>query len=155
MRQKSHCSCALKFWVRHGKSDEAKLFKSLLNKGRHPAFIGPDMIKNSARNGGMCFAIYNDQIIAVALVNPRYSQLNVLNIMPEHRGHGIGKAFVNYLACNFARVLESKVPFFEACGYVKIGELKHGRTLNTQVMARANLFKLAGRVDKILRGDKK
>ena len=150
MRKKTHCRCAIEFWVRHGKSSESVLFKKLLNHGRHPTFIGPSMIQTSARNGGMCFAVFSGQIVAVALVNPRYSQLNVLNVMPEHRGHGIGKAFVNYLACNFARVVENKVSFFESCGYVRIGEMKHGRTLRTQTMARKNLFQLAGRMRKLL-----
>ena len=109
------------------------------------------MIRRSSVNGGMCLAmIGSDEVAAVALVNPRVSQLNVLNVMPAHRGHGIGKAFVAYLACNFARVVEDKVQFFESCGYIKIGAMKKGRTLNTQIMARKNLFALAGRVEKIL-----
>ena len=150
MRKKTHCRCAVEFWIRHGKSSESALFKKSLDKGRHPTFIGPEMIRSAARNGGMCFAMFSGQIVAVALVNPRCSQLNVLNVMPEHRGHGIGKAFVNYLACNFARVLDDKIPFFESCGYIKIGKMKQGRTLRTQIMARENLFQLAGRMNKLI-----
>lgn len=143
----------MKFWVRHGQSRDAKEFKKILDRGKHPTFIGPDNIKAAARNGGICFAMVEDDVCAVALVNPRVSQLNVLNVVPNHRGHGIGKAFLAYLACNFARVVEDKVPFFKSCGYIPIGEMKQGRTLKTQIMVRENLLSLAGRVRKILGRD--
>jgi GNAT superfamily N-acetyltransferase len=97
----------------------------------------------------MVWGMLGDNIVAVALVNARKGQLTVLNVCREYRGRGVGEKMVSYLACNFARVLDTAVPFFERCGYVKIGSLKKGRALNTQVMIRKSLLSLAGRVKKI------
>lgn len=88
--------------------------------------------------------------LACAVINPRLNSLLVLNVVPSHRSHGLGRAVVAYLQCNFARVLESAVPFFETCGYAPIGKLKRGNSLNTQVMVRRSLLTLAGRAGRLL-----
>lgn len=87
---------------------------------------------------------------AVAIVNPAINTLLVLNVNPAHRSHGLGSAVLRYLQCNFARVLESAVPFFETNGYQAVGALKHGKSLKTQVMIKSTLIPLAGRVGRIL-----
>ena len=75
--------------------------------------------------------------------------LLVLNVDPHHRSHGLGTAILQYVQANFARVLESAVPFFERNGYTKAGELKRGNSLNTQVMIKSSLIPLAGRLCKL------
>lgn len=87
--------------------------------------------------------------VAVAVVNPRYNCLLVLNVHPRHRSHGLGSALLAYLQCNFARVLESAIPFFERNGYTGIGEMKQGNSLNTQIMVKRSLLDLAGRVSRV------
>lgn len=82
----------------------------------------------------------------MALIGIRNGTLLVLNVLPMHRGIGLGRKFVNFLRPNFARVLESAVPFFEGCGYKSIGKLKQGRSLRTQIMVRSELIGLAGRL---------
>lgn len=84
--------------------------------------------------------------MAVALINPRLNVLLVLNVLPEHRSHGLGSAALRYLQCNFARVLSTVVPWFERNGYVSMGKLKKGNRLYTQVMVKASLIPLAGRM---------
>lgn len=73
----------------------------------------------------------------------------VLNVHPDHRSHGLGSAVLAYLQCNFARVVESAVPFFERNGYTSIGVMKQGNRLNTQIMIKQSLMNLAGRVSRI------
>lgn len=51
---------------------------------------------------------------------------------------------------NFARMVEHKIGWFEKRGYIRIGKMKKGQTLNTQIMARKKLFALAGRLNRIL-----
>lgn len=46
-------------------------------------------------------------------------------------------------------MLESAVPFFERNGYTKVGSLKRGNSLNTQVMIKSTLIALAGRISEI------
>lgn len=87
--------------------------------------------------------------VSVAVVNPAINTLLVLNIHPEHRGHGLGSALLWYLQCNFARVLESAIPFFERNGYQAVGSLKQGKSLKTQVMIKRALIPLAGRIARL------
>lgn len=108
------------------------------------------MTMRHADNGGLIFFRFNAQDVAGALVNPRLNTLLVLNVSKEHRGHGCGRAVVDYLKCNFARVVESAIPFFKSCGYVAIGEMKKGRSFNTQVMVRESLLSVAGRLRSVL-----
>ena len=93
----------------------------------------------------------NPADLAIAIVNPKLNCLLVLNVVPSHRSHGLGAAVLRYLQCNFARVLESAVPFFERNGYTSRGKLKQGKTLKTQVMVKSTLLTLAGRVTAIYR----
>ena len=124
--------------------------KSILNAGRHPVFIGPNMVARSARQGGLLFAVVRRGQIprdaAVALVNVRTSTLLVLNVHPHFRGAGLGSKFLEFLRPNFARVLATTVPWFQQRDYAPLGEPRMGRSLLTQVMVRQELLGLAGRM---------
>lgn len=92
---------------------------------------------------------YLDEIlIGVSMMNPHFGTLTALNVHPDHRGHGLGAAMVKFLVPNFVRAVEDKVMFFEKLGYRRIGNLKKGISLNTQVMTREALFHLAGNLRK-------
>lgn len=87
-------------------------------------------------------------LIAVSMMNPHFGSLTALNVHPDHRGHGLGATMVKFLVPNFIRAIEDKVEFFEKLGYRRIGSLKKGISLNTQIMAREALFHLAGNLKK-------
>jgi hypothetical protein len=105
----------------------------------------------ATRNGGAFVFAFGGEDIAVAIVNPALNCLTVLNVSPSHRTHGLGSVILRYLQCNFARVLESAVPFFERNGYTARGKMKTGKRLKTQVMVKSSLLTLAGRVAAIYR----
>ena len=125
-----------------------------MNRGKHPTFIGRSTVLTATRNGGAFVFTLGGEDIAAAIVNPSLNCLTVLNVAPEHRGHGLGAAVLRFLQCNFARVLESAVPFFESNGYTSRGKLKTGKRLKTQVMVKSSLLTLAGRVSKIFQAYK-
>ena len=144
---KNSCGCAAGFTVVLAREGDYAEFKTVLSRGRHPAFIGRDLFERNARNGGALFYRFDTtNNVAVSLINARSGILIALNVVPQHRGHGLGGAILRFLVPNFARVVESKVPWFEANGYRAIGKLKQGISLRTQVMARAELFGLAGKI---------
>ena len=132
------------------RSDEYARAKAILNVGRHPTFVGKSMYASSVRNGGGTFFTVNGRDAAVSLVQPRTNCLQVLCVAPGFRKAGLGKAIVAYLSVNFARVIESAVPFFERCGFVSIGKMKQGKRWKTQIMVLGSLRQLAGRVSLIL-----
>lgn len=133
-----------------GRPDEYERAKRLLNAGRHPAFIGRSLVRKCATNGGLFFFQKEGCDCAVAAMQTRRSVLLVLNVHPSYRGQKIGEFVVNYLRPNFARVVESAVPWFERQGYVGIGEWKVGIRYRTRVMVRKELIGLAGRLRSVL-----
>ena len=151
MRSETHCLCASEFEVIAAKSTEYSRIKTVLNRGKHPTFIGRSLVLTATRNGGSFVFCHDGVDVAVAVVNPKLNCLLVLNVLPEHRSHGLGAAILRYLQCNFARVVESVVPWFERQGYVSRGKIKIGRRLKTQVMVKSSLLLLAGRVAAIYR----
>jgi N-acetylglutamate synthase-like GNAT family acetyltransferase len=142
------CLCSSRFDVRLARESDYAAFKKLLDAGKHPAFIGKSTMMRNASQGGAIFYEFAGQRVAVSLVNPRLGILLALNVHPAHRGHGLGAAIVRFLIPNFVRAIEDKAPWFERLGYRRIGKMKRGISLNTQVMARTALFDLAGNLRK-------
>jgi len=149
MRSETCCPCAQEFQAIQVKSSEYSRIKGILNRGKHPTFIGRQLVLFNGRNGGAFVFRFGGEDLATAIVNPATNCLLVLNVLPAHRSHGLGAAIVRFLQCNFARVVESAVPWFERNGYVSRGALKQGRRLKTQVMVKSSLLTLAGRVTEI------
>lgn len=134
--------------VQVGRQTEYARLRHILNRGKHPTYIGSDMTAHAAKNGGLFFFLVDGADAACALVNPSYNGLLVLCVIPSHRKSGLGSAIVRFLKCNWVRALESAVPFFTRLGYVSVGAIKKGRTLRTQVMVRQDLIGLAGRLSR-------
>ena len=149
MRKQSRCRCAEGFEAVQAHADEYRRVKRILDRGKHPTFIGRSLVLGCTRNGGCTIFRFGGEDIGVSIVNPMKNVLLVLNVVPEHRSHGLGTAILHYVQANFARVLESAVPFFERNGYTSVGELKRGNSLNTQVMIKSTLIPLAGRLCKL------
>lgn len=144
------CGCAHRFTIRIGRTTDYNPAKKLLNQGRHPAFIGRSTFDRCARDGGALFVVLDDIDVAVALINAKNSTLLALNIHPQHRSHGLGRALMSYLRPNFARVIDDKVDWFASVGYLAIGEMKQGRRRGTQIMVRAELRELTGRIRQVV-----
>ena len=147
---KDDCDCATRFTVRVGRTNEYRRAKRILDRARHPTFVGRSTVLRAAQDGGLLFYMVGDEDVAVTVINARNSTLLALSVIGEHQGHGLGGAILEYLRPNFARVIESKVGWFEARGYISIGEPKIGRKFKTQIMVRAKLRELAGRVRHIV-----
>lgn len=153
--RRSSCPCAREFVTQLVRPDQWRMAKHVFDRGKHPAFLGRDVISFYARNGGSILFLHLGEPVAVAIVNTKHGVLLALNVLPDHRGHGLGAAIVDYLMPNFARVLDSKVPWFRRRGYTSVGEQKRGLRHRTQIMVRSGLIPLAGRLTRILAQRKK
>jgi GNAT superfamily N-acetyltransferase len=120
--------------------------KTLLNRGRHPTFIGREMISRAAHNGGVLLFVLDDKDVAASVMNVRTNALTVLCVDPSLRGRGFGSEVLRFLKPNWVRALESAVPWFEARGYRAVGDWKQGRSLRTRVLVRETLLSLSGRL---------
>ncbi len=139
------CHCADDFTPTLCDSYESA--KHLLNIGKHPAFIGRGTFEHCRRNGGALLFLLDEQPIAVSMVNPRTGVLLALNVSPQHRGHGLGAAIVNFLMPNWCRVIEHKVKWFQHQGYRRIGSMKTGIKFKTEIMVRTSLIALYSRLE--------
>lgn len=134
------------------RSTEYERFKRVLNRGRHPTFVGRSTFTRFAREGGGAAYVIDGEDAAVSLVKPSTNTLMVLNVDPRFRGVGVGSFAIRYLAVNWVRALESATPFFERHGYRAVGEPIEGKKLYTIVMVRHDICDLAGRLRKIREG---
>lgn len=132
-----------------GRTTEYKRAKTILNAGRHPTFIGRDMVCRNAVQGGLIFAVVNGTDAAVSVINVRNSTLLVFCVHPAFRKCGLGSQFIQFLRPNFARVVESAVAWFERNGYKQVGNWKQGRILRTAIMVRGELIDFAGRAKSV------
>lgn len=127
-------------------TEDYALVKRILNKARHPAFIGRESFGRWASNGGALVWFLDGEPVAASLVNTKTSVLMALSVVLEFQGQGIGQRIIEYIKPNWARVLESKTKWFERLGYVCVGTLKQGQPLRTQIMVRSDLKTLGKRV---------
>ena len=121
----------------------------MLDRGRHPAFIGRGPYGSSVKQGGVWIYRYAGKDVATSLINPRLNCLNVLSVMPDHRSHGVGSTILRLLNPSFIRSTAGAVPYFEQRGFTVIGKRYKGRSLTTRIMVKKALFGLAGRISRI------
>lgn len=145
------CECARRFRVEQGKSAEYARFKTLLNRCRHPSYIGPEFYARCARNGGCFFATLDGVDLAVALINPRRGVFNVLSVLPAHRAHGLGSALVHWCRAPLIRSTQQAATFAERFGYSRVAAVQTGRVLEVQMLVDSNVRGLAGRIATVLR----
>ena len=132
-----------------GRPTEYDRAHQIFNRGRHPTFIGRITVERNAVNGGLMFWQFGGKDCAVSIVNPRSGTSLALCVLPEYRRKGVASFIVRYLASNFRRVIESKVPFFESLGYQRIGHWKPGLANRTGILIRKDLLTLGGRLRKL------
>lgn len=145
------CDCNIGFGLSVGSPDRVsyKRMKRVLDLGKHPTFIGFDMSTHHARNGGLIIFTYQNKDVGVAMMNTRVNCLLVLNVIPEHRSHGLGTAIIRYTTPTWVRAIDSAKPYFEKLGFTSVGDQKQGRRFMTQIMVKSTLLSLGGRVTRI------
>lgn len=118
--------------------------KRVLNKARHPAFVGREQLTRWADNGGVIVWTMDGDDVAVSIVDTKRSVLMALSVVRQ--GEGIGARIIDYIRPNWARVVSGKVSWFERRGYECVGRPTKGATLETQLMVRKGLRALGSRV---------
>lgn len=128
-------------------------FKNVLNRARHPTFVGPKQFRQLSNDGGAIIWVAMDDTtqrdVAASLVDVKRSCLIALSVAEP--GAGIGAKVMEYLRPNWARVVSTKVEWFERRGFKCVGRPMKSRALTTQIMVRNDLKSLGSRV-RLLRG---
>lgn len=108
--------------------------KKILNRARHPGFVGRELFYRCATTGICCVAVVNGDDLGVALVAKQ--KLQALSVVREAQGGGIGKALITRTAPQWVNAIMERVPWFEKRGYVCVGAPRVGQSgkMATQLM---------------------
>jgi len=140
------CDCAQRVVFKLGRTADYMRAKTILNRAQHPTFIGRASFARWAGGGGLIFATLDDDDVGVSLINTNNDSWQVMSIVRQHQGHGLGGAFARYLTPSWARVPENRVSVFEGYGYVKVGVGWQARAQRVFLMVRAHLLDVPHRL---------
>ncbi len=110
--------------------------KTVLNKAKHPGFVGRELFFRCATNGAAVVAVLDDADSAVMLVTK--NRIEALSVITKAQGRGVGQALVLHLKPRFVNAIGERIGFFEKLGYKPVGAPKIGQNgkHSTQLMQR-------------------
>ena len=99
--------------------------KTILNKARHPGFVGRELFYRCATTGVVCVATLDGIDLGVAMIAKE--KLQALSIIAAGQGKGVGTALMRRLQPRWVSSIADRVSFFERCGYKPFGAPKVGQ----------------------------
>jgi GNAT superfamily N-acetyltransferase len=119
--------------------DEYDRAKAVLNKAKHPGFVGRELFFRCATSGVCCLAVVDGQDMGVALIAK--GRLQALSIIAAAQGKGVGSALMQRLKPEWVQSIAARVSFFEKLGYKAFGPAKIGQNGKhaTQLMQRGEM----------------
>lgn len=117
--------------------DDYERAKKVLNKAKHPGFVGRELFHRCASRGQVCIAVLDGQDVAVALIAS--NKLQALSVVAAAQGGGVGAALVDRLKPAWVSAIGDRVGWFEKRGYVPEGAARVGASgkMSVQLMRRA------------------
>jgi len=106
-------------------ADEYDRAKAVLNKARHPGFVGRELFYRCATTGVACVAVLDGVDSGVAMVAK--GKLQALSVVASAQGNGLGSALMRRLQPEWVSSIVDRVPFFERLGYRSVGAPKVGQ----------------------------
>lgn len=108
--------------------------KSVLNKAKHPGFVGRELFFRCATTGKATVAVVDGTDSAVMLVAK--NRIEALSVIVAAQGRGIGQALVQRARPRFVNAIGDRIGFFEKLGYKPVGAAKVGQNgkHSTQLM---------------------
>ena len=137
MRKTSRCRCYENFVVVPGRSGDYSRFKRVLDIGRHPTFIGREVVRRAVANGGV-FIFQHAVEDAVGLVNPRLNSLLVLTVLPNHRSHGLARRSSHICNAILRACWKVRSPFSSGRVTDKLAILREGCDLTLESWSKAH-----------------
>ncbi len=98
--------------------------KRVLNRARHPGFIGRELFYRAATIGRACVATLAGDDVGVALIVK--DKLLALSVIATAQGHGVGARMMDALRPQWVQSIADRVSWFERRGYECVGAPKIG-----------------------------
>ena len=116
--------------------DDYDRAKKILNKAKHPGFVGRELFHRCASRGQVCVAMQGDQDVGVAMIAA--NKLQALSVVVSAQGGGVGAALIDRLKPQWVSAIGDRVGWFEKRGYVAEGAARVGQNgkHSTQLMKR-------------------
>jgi len=113
--------------------------KGVLDKAKHPGFIGREFMFRCATKGAVIVAVIDGRDVGIVCVDHK-GVLQTLSVIPSARKLGVGSALVQHVRAiaKFAKPIGDATAFFERNGYRPVGAAavgQHGKHI-TQLMQR-------------------
>jgi GNAT superfamily N-acetyltransferase len=108
--------------------------KRVLNRARHPGFVGRELYFRCATTGAAVIAREVADDLGVALIAKQ--KLQALSVVQAAQGRGVGAALVAHTAPKWVNAIMERVPWFEKRGYRSVGAPRVGQSgkMATQLM---------------------
>lgn len=113
--------------------------KAVLNKAKHPGFVGRELFYRCATTGVCCVAVLDGIDCGVAMIAKE--KLQALSIVASAQGKGVGSALMRRLQPKWVSAIAERISFFERLGYKPFGAPKVGQNGKhaTQLMERGEI----------------
>jgi GNAT superfamily N-acetyltransferase len=120
-------------------ADDYERAKTILNKAKHPGFVGRELFYRCATTGVVCVATLDGMDLGVAMIAKE--KLQALSIISAGQGKGVGTALMRRLQPKWVSAIAERISFFERCGYKAFGAPKVGQNGKhaTQLMERGEM----------------
>lgn len=111
--------------------------KRVLNRARHPGFVGRELYFRCATTGSAVIAREGAGDLGVSLIAKQ--KLQALSVVREAQGRGVGAALVAHTNPKWVNAIMERVPWFEKRGYRCVGAPSVGQSgkMATQLMERS------------------
>jgi len=118
--------------------------KKVLDRAKHPGFVGRELFFRCATNGGCIVAVRAGQDVGVALVTK--GKLQALSVVQDAQGGGVGRALMGRTRPKFVNAIGEKIGWFEKLGYKCVGAPRVGANgkHSTQLLELVEPEKLSG-----------
>ena len=102
-------------------ADDYDRAKKVLNKAKHPGFVGRELFYRCATTGVCCVAVLGGVDCGVAMVAKE--KLQALSIVASVQGKGVGTALMRRLQPKWVSAIAERISFFERLGYKSFGAI--------------------------------
>ena len=123
--------------------------KSVLDKAKHPGFVGRELFFRCATRGKAVVAVLDGIDVGVALISEA-DKLQALSVIVKAQRKGIGAALVRHLSPKYVSALGEKTDWFARLGYQAKGSPRVGKDLHhtVQLMERTDDVAIVERVER-------
>jgi GNAT superfamily N-acetyltransferase len=102
--------------------DDYDRAKTVLNRAKHPSFVGRELYYRCATAGTCTIAVLDGVDVGVALVTK--DKLQAMSVITAAQGRGVGAQLLARVKPRWVNAIAEKAPWFEARGYRRVGEAR-------------------------------